>query len=168
MSRNNRTARKAGPEFEQAVVNYLAWALNDDRIVRMPKHGSNDMGDIANIRFMGQRICLECKSLSKNSWKGPLDEARDEAANLDAPFYWVVSKRPGVGLTAGSMGRQLAYTDAEMLSIMREEAPKDVFIQNTGNFRRIPRTPFPSCDLKSLALILNHGIELGPEADDAE
>lgn len=165
MSRSNRTARQAGAGFEQAVADYLAWALDDDRIVRMPKHGSNDMGDIANIRFMGQRVCLECKSLSRNSWKGPLDEARVEAGHLDAPFYWVVSKRMGVGLTQGSMGRQLAYTDAAMLIHMEAAAPEIVSIQNAENFHRIPRTPFFSCDLRSLALILNHGLPLGPEEE---
>ena len=48
--------------METAVEHYLQWALNDQRIIRRRLHGSNDLGDIANIFFHGQPVCVEVKN----------------------------------------------------------------------------------------------------------
>ena len=44
--RNRATAKKAGSSFEKLVADYLAFALNDDRIERRAKNGQLDRGDI--------------------------------------------------------------------------------------------------------------------------
>lgn len=168
MSRNHKSAQNAGTAFEQHVADYLAVGLDDDRIIRMPKHGSMDYGDIANLRFMGQRVCIECKNTKAKNYRKHLDEADIEAMNQDAPYYWVVQKVPGIGITnPQKLGLQLCYTRVMVLDAMRGDAPDDLFLHNTANFKPLPRTPFVSCTLHSLALILNHGVPLGPESASA-
>ena len=166
MSRNRRSAKTEGTRFETAVRDYLAWALQDERIMRPRLHGSKDMGDIANVCFMGQKVCIECKNTAAKAYKQHLREAAVEAGNLDAPFYFVVQKVPGIGIRSiASIGGQLAYTTPEVIRMMRREAPQDLFLNNTMNFGPLERSGFISCSLESLALILNHGIVLGTEQE---
>lgn len=166
MSRNRRSAKTAGTRFETAVRDYLAWALQDERIMRPRLHSSKDMGDIANVCFMGQKVCIECKNTAAKAYKQHLREAAVEAGNLDAPFYFVVQKVPGIGIRSiASIGGQLVYTTPEVIHMMRQEAPRDLFLNNTMNFGPLERSGFISLSLKSLALILNHGITLGTEQE---
>lgn len=166
MTRNHKSAKKAGTLMEQAVADYLSWALADGRIIRQPKHGAKDLGDIANIRFMGQIVCVECKNTAAKSYAKHMREAQVEALNQDAPYYWVVQKRPGIGLAhRGTVGLQLCYTTPEVLDKMRIDAPDDLFLANTGNFERLTRTGYWSCTLRSFATILNHGLPLGEEME---
>jgi hypothetical protein len=166
MSRNRRSAKTAGTRFETAVRDYLAWALQDERIMRPRLHGSKDMGDIANVCFMGQKVCIECKNTAAKAYKQHLREAAIEAGNLDAPFYFVVQKVPGIGIRSiASIGGQLAYTTPEVIRMMRREAPQDLFLNNTMNFGPLERSGFISLSLNSLAIILNHGITLGTEQE---
>lgn len=51
--RNRATAKKNGTTMETAVQDYLAWALNDRRIMRTRTHGSKDIGDIGFIAWLG-------------------------------------------------------------------------------------------------------------------
>jgi hypothetical protein len=148
------------------VRDYLAWALQDERIMRPRLHGSKDVGDIANVCFMGQKVCIECKNTAAKAYKQHLREAAVEAGNLDAPFYFVVQKVPGIGIMSiDTLGQQLAYTTAEVIHMMRQEAPRDLFLNNTMNFGPLERSGFISLSLNSLALILNHGITLGTEQE---
>ncbi|MEE8725518.1 MAG: hypothetical protein SOI15_05540 [Bifidobacterium crudilactis] len=164
MSRNRRSAKTAGTRFETAVRDYLAWALQDERIMRPRLHGSKDMGDIANVCFMGQKVCIECKNTAAKAYKQHLREAAVEAGNLDAPFYFVVQKVPGIGIRSiDTLGQQLAYTTPEVISLMRQEAPQDDLLNEPHAFTPLASTGFISLSLNSLALILNHGITLGTE-----
>lgn len=99
MSRNQRTARKAGPSFERLVADYLA-AHVDDRIDRRVKTGAKDRGDIAGVRHMGGRLVIECKNttrLNLGVWAG---EAEVERGNDDALAGLVAHKRHGRGAAA--------------------------------------------------------------------
>ena len=44
-------AKKKGTSLETWTVRYLAWALQDTRIDRMPLHGNADQGDLIGVRF---------------------------------------------------------------------------------------------------------------------
>lgn len=166
MSRNLKSAKKAGSSFESSVTFYLQHALNDPRIQRLRLHGAKDIGDIGNIYFMGQRVCIECKNTAAKAYRAHIAEAMNEAGNLDAPFYFVVQKIPGIGFRSmRKIGSQMAYTTPEVLDAMRREAPDDLFLHNTGNFYEIKKYPFVFTDLRSLATILNHGLPLGEEME---
>lgn len=83
--------------METAVEHYLQWALDDQRIIRRRLHGSNDLGDIANIFFHGQPVCVEVKNTKLLNATKHYNEAVEEAGNLDSPYPWVVQKKSRVG-----------------------------------------------------------------------
>lgn len=96
MTRNRRSARQAGTEFERLMADWLAIRLDDDRIDRRVKTGSQDRGDIAGVRHMGGRIVIECKDyggrLRPAEWA---DEVEVERGNDDALAGVVFAKRKG-------------------------------------------------------------------------
>jgi hypothetical protein len=97
-SMSNQSKRK-GSAFEAATANYLAEALQDDRIERRVLQGVADRGDIAGVRLAGKRVVIECKAektLKPAEW---LREAEAERVNDSASFGVVVAKRKGVGET---------------------------------------------------------------------
>lgn len=98
MSRTLASARKAGSSFERSIADYLAVALEDDRIDRRVKTGSSDRGDIGGVRTInGGRVVIECKNYGGNfkvaEW---LRQADVERGNDDAVVGAVVAKRKGV------------------------------------------------------------------------
>lgn len=95
MARTNRSARQAGARTERAVADYLADALNDDRIDRRVKTGAKDRGDIGGLRVHGQRVVLEVKDCAKPAISAWVAEAHTEAGNDDALVGVVVAKRRG-------------------------------------------------------------------------
>lgn len=102
MSRNRASARAAGTRFERTVADYLAAALEDDRIDRRVQNGAKDRGDIGGIRTRGgDRVVIECKDaagqLKAGTWIG---EAQVEAGNDDAAIGVVVAKRRGTAVPA--------------------------------------------------------------------
>lgn len=97
MSRTRRSAKNAGARFERQIADYLAAALNDDRIDRMARRGSDDRGDIAGVRIHGKTLTIECKNVTRINLPEWVDEAHREAGNSDALAGVVVSKRHGVG-----------------------------------------------------------------------
>lgn len=97
MTRSRRSAKAAGSRFEREIADYLAAALGDDRIDRMPLHGANDRGDISGVRIHGQRLALECKNVTRMNLPKWVDESHREAGNGDSLCGVVVSKRHGVG-----------------------------------------------------------------------
>ena len=97
MARSRRSAKDAGARFERMMADYFAAALDDDRIDRMPRHGSKDRGDIAGVRMHGQRIAIECKNVTRLNLPQWISEAHIEAGNSDALAGVVVAKRHGVG-----------------------------------------------------------------------
>lgn len=82
--------------MERLVADYLA-ATVDDRIDRRVKMGSNDRGDIAGVRHLGERVVIEVKNTSRINLAGWAAEAEVERGNDDALAGIVVHKRHGVG-----------------------------------------------------------------------
>jgi hypothetical protein len=95
MSRNRRSAKAAGAAAERAVADYLAVALEDDRIDRRVKRGAKDRGDVSGVRVHGQRLVVEVKNCAKQDLPGWVRESHVEAGNDDALCGVVVSKRRG-------------------------------------------------------------------------
>ena len=95
MTRNRASAKAAGAAAERAVADYLAQALNDDRIDRRVKHGSKDRGDIGGLRIHGQRLVVEVKNCARTDLAGWIAEAQIESGNDDALAGLVISKRKG-------------------------------------------------------------------------
>lgn len=95
MTRSRASAKSAGSRFERTVADYLA-AEVDDRIDRRTRTGANDKGDIAGLRFDGERITIECKDTSRTDLAGWYTEARREADNDGALLGVVVHKRRGI------------------------------------------------------------------------
>jgi len=95
MTRNRQSAKAAGSAAERAVADYLAAALEDDRIDRRVKHGSKDRGDIGGVRIHGQRLVIEVKNHVRTDIAGWIAEAQIEAGNDDALAGVVVHKRRG-------------------------------------------------------------------------
>ena len=102
---------RKGASFEQLVADYLAAALQDDRIERRVKHGTQDRGDIAGLRIRGKRAVVECKNHQRMELAAWLDEAERERGNDDAEFGIVVHKRKGCG--TAKAGRNYVTTDLE-------------------------------------------------------
>lgn len=95
MPRSRSSARAAGSRTERTVADYLAAALDDDRIDRRVKTGAKDKGDIAGMRVHGQRLVLEVKDCAKQELPKWVAEAHTEASNDDALVGVVVAKRRG-------------------------------------------------------------------------
>lgn len=104
-ARNRRSAKNAGTAFEQAVVDYLAAVLDDDRIERRVTRGSKDRGDIAGVRIYDGRVVIECKDTAQVRLWEWLEEAEVERGNDDACLGVVVAHVPGYGVR--HMERQL-------------------------------------------------------------
>ncbi|UVT31600.1 holliday junction resolvase [Mycobacterium phage Mask] len=106
MARTRASAKAAGSRTERAVADYLAQALDDDRIDRRVKTGAKDRGDIAGVRVHGQRVAIEVKDVKHEDctkcqrvsglklpeWTG---ESAAEANNDGALVGVVVHKRNG-------------------------------------------------------------------------
>lgn len=95
MTRNRRSARSAGSRTERVVADYLAAALDDDRIDRRVKTGAKDRGDIGGLRVHGQRLVVEVKDCARQDLPAWTREAHLEAGNDDALTGVVVAKRRG-------------------------------------------------------------------------
>lgn len=104
-------SKRKGTAFESSVANYLAEALQDDRIERRTLQGAKDRGDVAGVRFKGERVVVECKAekaFKPSEW---LREAEAERENDGAGFGVVVAKRRGVG--EARTGEQLVLMTLE-------------------------------------------------------
>lgn len=121
MARSRTSAKKAGTDFESAVVKYLAEYV-DDRIERRAKSGAKDRGDVSGVRTIrGERVVIECKNVIKMSLSGWVDEAAVEKGNDDAAVGVVVHKRSGKG--AKNMGdTYVTMTLADLAVLLGGEA----------------------------------------------
>ena len=118
MVRNRKSAKKAGASFETAIANYLAWALNDDRVERRHLTGTQDRGDITGVMLDGQRVVIECKNTSRMNVSEHLREAELERGNDDATYGVVVQKRHGMGITTReTVGQQLVMMTLEQYAL---------------------------------------------------
>ena len=105
--------------MEQAVADYLAWALNDTRIERRHLTGSKDRGDITGIMHDGERVCIEVKNTSKLALAEHMGEAMEEAMNDDATFWALVQKRKGIGINSlAGIANQLVCMTLEQYALL--------------------------------------------------
>lgn len=105
--------------MEQAVAQYLAWALDDQRIERRHLSGVQDRGDITGIMLDGERVCLEVKNTARTDISVHLLQAQVEAGNDDATFWAVVQKRHGIGLESHEkIGQQLVFMTLEQYALL--------------------------------------------------
>lgn len=119
MTRNRNSAKRAGARMEQAVADYLAWALNDPRIERRHLTGSKDRGDITGVMHDGQRVVIEVKNTTKLALSEHMGEAMEEAANDDAPFWALVQKRKGIGIDSpAGVANQLVCMTLEQYALL--------------------------------------------------
>ena len=119
MSRNRRSARKAGADMESATVHYLAWALNDPRIERRHLTGSKDRGDVTGVMLDQERVVIECKNTARLDIPKHLDDAQKEARNDGAVFWAVAQKRARIGLKSReTVGQQLVYMTLEQYALL--------------------------------------------------
>jgi len=117
MTRNRASARKAGSSFERAQADWLATRLNDDRIDRRVKTGSQDRGDIGGVRFAGSRVVIECKNTSRDNLPAWIREAEIERGNDDALIGVVMHKRRGTTDPA----QQYVSMTAETFAVLLEQ-----------------------------------------------
>ena len=121
MTRSNRSARQAGARFERQVADYLAAALDDDRIDRRVKTGAKDRGDIGGVRtFRRQRVVIECKDVTTLALGQWVREAEVERGNDDAVAGVVVHKRRG---TAHIGAQYVAMTVDDLVALLHGERP---------------------------------------------
>lgn len=97
MVRSRKSAKAAGSRFERQVADYLAAALGDDRIDRMPARGAADRGDVSGVRIHGRKLAVEVKNVCRSNLPEWVSEAHREAGNSDSLAGVVVAKRHGVG-----------------------------------------------------------------------
>ena len=126
MTRSRRSAKKAGSSFERSIADYFASSLDDVRIDRRAKTGSQDRGDIAGLRIRGKRVVVECKDYGGEhrlpQW---LREAEAERGNDDAEYGVVVWKRRGTTDPAEQYVTMTAETFMAMVAGGRESLGQD-------------------------------------------
>lgn len=116
-------SKKKGTEFESALVNTLRTLLSDSEgtIHREVLHGHKDVGDITGLTIHGEPVVIEAKNYSNYSGhlKEWMEEARTEAGNADADYWFVAFKQVGLGLkSVGSTMRQPVLTDVRTLAMI--------------------------------------------------
>jgi len=97
VARSRKSAKAAGSRFERAIADYLSEVLDDDRVDRMPRRGSDDRGDVMGVRAHGRPVAIECKDVTRMNLPQWVDEAHREAGNGDSLVGVVISKRHGNG-----------------------------------------------------------------------
>jgi len=126
MSRTRASAKQAGARFESKISEFLAMALDDDRIERRRLSGRGDRGDIGGVRTRGQRVVVEVKNCARTDLAGWISEAHVEAGNDDALCGVVVSKRHGVGDPSEQWVHMTLSDLVALLSGYQFEYPEDV------------------------------------------
>jgi hypothetical protein len=115
VTRNRASAKAAGAKAEREVAEYLAAALDDDRIERRVRNGNRDRGDIGGVRVHGERLVVEVKNCARTDLAGWIAEAQVEAGNDDAVAGIVVAKRKG---TTDVSRWYVHMTVAELVAIL--------------------------------------------------
>lgn len=166
-------SKRKGTSMETWTVRYLAWALQDTRIDRMPLKGRLDEGDISGVRFRGEPVCVECKDTKEPQYREHWRQTLVEMANMDTPYGVLVKHRKGVGVKSlKGMGSQMAVMDEDTferfltgLAGLHVADLAELAAQLRGEARRVPRNPhLVWLPLERFALILNDGLPLGPDA----
>lgn len=98
MARNRASARDAGSRTERLAAEYIADAMDDDRIERRVRNGTKDRGDIGGVRTSsGERVVIEVKDTSRLALGSWVSEMQVEKSNDGAPVGVVIHKRVGYG-----------------------------------------------------------------------
>lgn len=161
-------SKAKGTRFESAVCDYLRWALDDPRIQRLTLHGAKDVGDIGNVFFYGAPVVIECKATKTPNWSRHWAETETEMGNLDTEYGWVIRKRPRLGIDArGKVGEHLAYTRKHVYMQMTDMLNnRDLANRFDLVSEPIPRNPLLiGLNVAAFALLLNHGLPLGPDME---
>lgn len=164
-------SKSKGTSLETWTVRYLAWALQDTRIDRMPLHGNADQGDLIGIMFGGEPVCVECKDTKPPQYRRHWRELKVEMANMDARYGVLVQHRKGVGVKSiRGMARQMAVFDVEMLerflAVFSERSEEHALfaVRLRRESKPVPSNPtLVWLPLERFALLLNHGLPLGPD-----
>ena len=120
MARSRKSARQAGTRFESLIASTLAEHV-DDRIERRARTGSSDRGDISGVRFMGHRVCIECKDVSSGlSLPEWVREAHAEAENDGALVGVVAHKRHGNG---NGLEQWVTMTVGDLVKLLNTQNP---------------------------------------------
>lgn len=115
--------KQKGTSFETAIVEYLQNNLCDNTIERRALNGTCDRGDISGVVFCAQRMTLECKNENRMRLAEYMREAETEATNDNAPYYAVIHKKRGVGIsTPRTVGQQYVTMPLHMLVSIIYEA----------------------------------------------
>lgn len=112
MTRSRATARKAGTEWETAIVKALVdhgWPNAERRRLS----GANDRGDIAGIAG----VCIEAKNTARLDLAAAVDEATTEAANASARIGFAWIKRKG---KSSPLDGYVVMTGATVLQLLEE------------------------------------------------
>ena len=91
-------SKSKGTSLETWTVRYLAWALQDTRIDRMPLHGNADQGDLIGVMFHGEPVCVECKDTKMPNYRKHWRGLKMEMANMGTPYGGLIQHRRGVGV----------------------------------------------------------------------
>ena len=169
-------SKSKGTSLETWTVRYLAWALQDTRIDRMPLHGNADQGDLIGVMFHGEPVCVECKDTKMPNYRKHWRELKVEMANMDTPYGVLIQQRKGVGVKSlKGMARQMAVFDIGTLerflaTHMGHVLGPDYRIRRElanrlrGESRPVPSNPMLVwMPLELFALLLNDGLALGPD-----
>lgn len=159
-------SKAKGTRFETAVCDFLQWALDDTRIQRLTLHGNKDVGDIGNVFFFGAPVVIECKATKTPNWRKHWAECETEMGNMDTEYGWVVRKRPRLGIDERlKVAQHLAYTHKRVYFQMTGQLD-EVGARYDTDYETIPRNPdLIGLTLEQLAVILNYGLENGPDKD---
>lgn len=115
--------KQKGTSFETAIVEYLQNNLCDNTIERRALNGTCDRGDISGVVFCAQRMTLECKNENRMRLAEYMREAETEARNDNAPYYAVIHKKRGVGIsTPRTVAQQYVTMPLHMLVSIIYEA----------------------------------------------
>lgn len=167
-------SKAKGTSLETWTVRYLAWALQDTRIDRMPLHGDHDQGDLAGVMFRGEKVCVECKDTRQPQYRKHWRELKVEMANMDTPYGVLVQHRKGIGVKSlNGMARQMAILDVETLErfLTGLTSPQPHLSELSELATQLRREAKPLrgnptlvwLPLGRFALLLNDGLPLGPE-----
>lgn len=171
-------SKSKGTKMETNTVRYLSWALQDERIERMPLHGAKDVGDIAGVRFHGGKVCVECKDTKQPKYAAHWLELLDEMGNADAEYGVLIQHAKGQGVDVGSMGWQMAIMTRDMLDAFTApyaptaipEVVQTVAMELAGTERTLrghcgPLVWIPLC---LWALLVNDLQPLGPDGEGGD
>ena len=168
-------SKSKGTSLETWTVRYLAWALQDTRIDRMPLHGNADQGDLIGVMFHGEPVCVECKDTKTPQYRAHWRELLVEMANMDTPYGVLIQHRRGVGVKSlKGMARQMAVFDigtlerflsAHMVHALSGLDERREFANRLrGESKPVPNNPtLVWMPLELFALLLNDGLALGPD-----